>query len=769
MVFAAVLCALPLFGVLGFEFAFAVALVASFASADLGAAFVRAARAGERRGLEHAGTPGHTVWSLWWRASVVNLALLAAPLVLVCLNGLRVRNCDWGFGFHAYFALPVLSSLCASTLGVTAATAVARPGRLSAAAPALMVFAWLMVSVYTFYAEPPVFAYNAFGGYFPGNLYDENISLGSALYASRALHLCVSAAALGLLGVVLDVPNLAVRLAPRPLGWRVRPALVAVAGLAGSAALWSQSGALGFSVTAEDIRDELGGRIATENVVLHYAASSKQIRQSAELIAEDLEFRYAQVAHQFGVPSSRPIHAYYFASAGDKRRWFGAERVHMAKPWRREIFLNHREFPHSVARHELAHVVAAEFGDPVFGVSVGRVLGLPLLFNVGLIEGAAVAADWPGNYSAPLTPHQSVVAMRRMGFEPPLASLLSAGFFRYSSSRSYTVAGSFARFLLDEYGPERFRRLYESAGDFEQSYGRPLAELAAEWRTFIDGVELPEGDGEKVRERFRRRGIFERPCPHAIARKRREAGRELNRGRRAEGLELLRDVCSDDPGEPRYILELAASLAREAGADTDAAVAMYEELASDDAMTTTVRAAALLAMADIAGRRGNLDRVLALVARGDSLQIDDNQRRQFVARAAAARHPGPGGPALRSYFWNYEPDEDPDPVVLAARAAAALHAEPSFALPHYLVGRLLYLRGGFEDAVDHLKRALELDLGHPLLTRETTRLLVIAAYRADRLDAAEQAARRLMAPDQPPMVQLLGMDWLQRITWKRHR
>src|SRR5690606_36972577 len=107
---------------------------------------------------------------------------------------------------------------------------------------------------------------------------------------------------------------------------------------------------------------------------------------------------------------------------------------------------------HQVLRHELAHVVAGEFGDPLFGVAARRVLGLPLAFNVGLIEGIAVAADWPDHFVRPLTPHQSVKAMLELGVAPPVEKLLSTGFFQFSAARSYTVAGSFLRFLLETRG-----------------------------------------------------------------------------------------------------------------------------------------------------------------------------------------------------------------------------------------------------------------------------------------------------------------------------
>jgi len=58
-----------------------------------------------------------------------------------------------------------------------------------------------------------------------------------------------------------------------------------------------------------------------------------------------------------------------------------------------------------------------------------------------------------------------------------------------------------------------------------------------------------------------------------------------------------------------------------------------------------------------------------------------------------------------------------------------------------------------------------LGLPHPSFQRECDRNLVLAAYRAGDLTTARVAALRLAAPDQPSGTQLLGVDWLERITW----
>src|SRR4029079_8862446 len=91
LVFAGVLCALPLFDLLGYEFSFAMALAVTLAAINLGSVKIQrtpsertADDARPLRALLRLG--GVAVAKSWW--------VLALPLALSLLNGLRVRNCD---------------------------------------------------------------------------------------------------------------------------------------------------------------------------------------------------------------------------------------------------------------------------------------------------------------------------------------------------------------------------------------------------------------------------------------------------------------------------------------------------------------------------------------------------------------------------------------------------------------------------------------------------------------------------------------------------
>src|SRR5206468_7774888 len=113
------------------------------------------------------------------------------------------------------------------------------------------------------------------------------------------------------------------------------------------------------------------------------------------LEAEDLEFRYAQLARTLGAEPSGPITVWEFPSAEEKKALVGAGNTLYARPWTREIFLQTERFPSGRLRHEMAHVFASAFGDRLFGLSLAwRFRGpLPVPFlAMGLVEGLAEAA-----------------------------------------------------------------------------------------------------------------------------------------------------------------------------------------------------------------------------------------------------------------------------------------------------------------------------------------------------------------------------------------
>ena len=747
----------PLFGVLGFELATAAGLFAAVAGLDLGGGFARELQRMPATGVQRATYAGRTMLRSTLAAAGLAIGVVVIPAVIAAIRGIWTPTCDWWFGIEAYLAIPVATAALAGAVG-HALGVVCGPRRFVGAAVAqLALVAVALAALWRFYSEPPVFSYNAILGYFPGNLYDENIQLRAPLAWSRLEDLGWVVALVALVGLRLDVPGHRVRWRmARPAGRRTAVLAIALAALAGATALHLEGGALGYAIDAEDIEAVLDGRIETPHFIIHYA-HTKDLDADIALIAEDHEFRYAEVVAQLGAAPEGKLRSFYFADQDQKARWFGARGVEMAKPWRREIYLDHRAFPHSSLRHEVAHAVASAFGDRLLGVATRY----GVFANPGLIEGLAVAIDWPGSYDRP-TPHEAVRAMQDLGVEPSIDQLLSFEFFSVSSARGYTTAGSFLRFLLDSYGAARLRALYHSGGDFEAAYGAPLATLEAAWRTMIGKIELPPGGSEAQRERFRGAGVFARPCPHAIAARRERARRAYVAGDRPTAVVLLRRVCDEAPDEPRHRLELGDLLFTGGDAERREGEAIWAALAHDaEHVTSTLRVEVLERLAREAAGRGDRTAVEARIQEASELPIDSNERRTLDAEQFTLAHRGAAASALYAYFFA------PGPLGSAIAAQWAVGAEPGLGFAHYLLGIQRAALGMWAEAAGEIDRGLALGLPNARFVRNAGRLLALTGYRSGDLARVAEAIATLSSPDLTTSDHLLARDWQDRLAFDR--
>ncbi len=739
-------------GVLGYELALWASVVASFAGLDLGAAYTRHRQ-------QQIGEP--------LRGGVFRLAAEAIGLTWIPLlawagisavRGLWTPTCDWAFGLFSFLVMPLAGGALAAASGVAIGLVIGPRRFLATLAPLAVAIALVGIGLARFYAAPPVFSYSPLVGYFPGNLYDERIELGAALGWARLEAALWILASLTAIACFLEAGTLKWKVPKRWSRHQLAMAGAAWAAGLGAAALHHHSGALGYAVEASDIQHALSGRLETEHFVIHYA-DTVEIRRDIQLVADDHELRFAQVTAALGIAPQRKIHSYYFSSGEQKAALMGARDVEMAKPWRHEIYLEHRAFPHGSLRHEIAHIVAAEFGDPWFRVSARSVAGLPLLVNPGLIEGLAVAADWPGGYERELTPHQATRAMQELGFTPSIDALLSLRFLSLSSARSYTTAGSFLRFLLDRHGAKALRALYQSGGDFLGAYGIPAATLQREWRSMIEAIALRPEEIEATKERVRQVGVFSRPCPHAIASRRARAYEAVGRGDREHGIALLREVCGDAPLEPRYRMELGDVLARGGEKDRREANDLWGAIEKSNQVTSSLRAEAMERLASEAAARGDLPGTLAKIAEALALPLDDGQRRQLEAKRLALEHTGPAGEMLRSYFFP-PPGAPGDPRQWATRAS---ELEPELGLALYLRGLRQGDDASWKAMADDLSGALRLGLPGRSFVRNAARRLAVAAYRAGDLAKVQQSVETLDAKEMTETDHLLAEDWRQRL------
>ena len=183
---------MPLFNVLGYDYALAIGLFIALGAVDIGHGAVAAARRSGARAPAGPGAGGRNAGGCWRRWSFLWSSAL--------LNAVRVRNCNLPAGFLFFTLLPVATALYAAPVGVLAGLAFPRSGRLVAYLIPLASVVW---SLWRLYSDPPVFVFDPFGGYFPGPIYDEALRPPERLVHFRLVNLIWIGAAVATAATVL--------------------------------------------------------------------------------------------------------------------------------------------------------------------------------------------------------------------------------------------------------------------------------------------------------------------------------------------------------------------------------------------------------------------------------------------------------------------------------------------------------------------------------------------------------------------------------------
>ena len=539
---ALVLANLPLFNILAFEFCAVIALSISFAGAHVTLTVLRQMK---RHPTALTGTPGQIVMRCFGEALIFNVSLLGLPLGIILLNAFRVENCNFGEGFLFFTVLSVVSCVYATAAGVFFGFWIEKRWLAYLAYLGHLLISCIPVVINLIF-HPPVFAYHATFGYFPGPIYDFVIPITDTLLIARAETLFWALLFLGLTVSICEVsrgtglmPQLRWRKLSGPLVKRVGLYLLTI----GLLSFQFYAGTLGIRPTRDDIARELGGLRETAHFEIFYA---RELEAEIERIADDCEFQYAQLSEYLdpeGTMQSQKVRAYIYASPEQKKRLIGARGTSVEDPFGHGFHIHAQGFPHPVLKHELAHVFTVPWSP------------LKVSLKIGLHEGIAVAADWD---EGRLTGHQWAKAMREMGVAPPLSGVMGFGFWGHAGSQSYLLAGSFVRFLVDTYGIEKFKGVFPT-GNFVKHYAKDLSSLEAEWIEFLETIPVRDNDTTYATYRLKRPSVFEQVCAHEMAALRDAAWQAYYRRDFATAAKTFGTMLSDEPDNLRTLRGLMYS------------------------------------------------------------------------------------------------------------------------------------------------------------------------------------------------------------------
>lgn len=726
------LTASRLTGVHGPESALGLGLVLPPLAAALGArTFLAARRTGEVR-----------LDAVLGQATLGALVLWALPVAILALNQLRVRNCDPAEGLAFMVLGPGLGTLLATLVGVAVGAWIDRPRRATAVATLIPIASYAL-GLWSFWSTPAIFVYDHFAGWFPGTLYDEDVALPMALVTFRLVTVAWGLAVLSAIHAWRPQDPSGPRW-PRPL-----PLTLAILCAGGAIVAHRAGPQLGHRTDETAIDEALGLQARGDRCVVH--APRELPPETVQRLVDDCDFRVARAEATLEVRQQQPVHAYFYRSAEEKRRWMGAGRTFIAKPWRAEVHLQLRDWPHPVLAHEVVHVVASNAARGPFRVAASAGGLWP---NPGLIEGIAVAIEWPERDG--MNPHQYARAIKDLGELPQVATFMGLGFLRLPASKAYTSAGSFVRWLLDTRGAAVVREVHRSGS--LRSLG-PTAELEREWLAFLDTVEMPPGAQELARLRFARASIFETTCPHTLARLRGELGADLAAGDDRRVLRTCQALLAIEPAELNALVTLPGALARQGRlAEAEDALARLEGVPAPLIARARERVADAYWLRHERERARRIYEALLEAPQGD----DEARAREVKALAIAA-----GGPAerlIRELLVGPHGNGVSSPV--AVHLAREIERFRPDGLGAYLEARQLMAQSRYDLALPRVETARRRGLPTERIADEALRMEAVCLFAGGDLRRSEERWREALAR---PRLRNTAREWLDRVRFHEQR
>ncbi len=744
---------LPLFGGPGYELAVAAGLVLPTAAAIATA-------------LDVARADSDTApIAMVGRGVASGLVLAAIGFATSLVHGLRIAAvsgslaagfCDLGGGARGYALTAMIGAVMGGAWGAVAGLVARRARRKRLACTLLGLAAPLgsaLLGVTRFYTSPMVFAFDPFVGYFNGTLYDTVIDAGAPLLTYRLGSLC-TLVAFALVASVLERNDRGgLRFVDLRASASSRTRLVlGLAAVIVSLVITCEGTTLGHWQSAESIKAALAGFRAGARCDVVYPDGERE--DQIALLVKDCD---EEVAHDEAILGARfdgRITAFFFRDAGEKKHFMGAGDTYIAKPWRREVYLQLHSYPHPVLGHEIAHVLAGSFARGPFRIAGAMGGWWP---NPGLIEGIAVAASRDEDE---LTGAQWARAMMDLNLLPPMRRVFSFGFLGESSAKSYTLAGAFVTWALEKWGAETVRRWY-GGEELTAIVGMDWDALDGAFRAKLSATPLAPEALAYAKARFDRPSVFGRTCPHVVDGLRREAdgcrdALRIDRARDLYGDVLVRDAHDWSARFGLGIMEL--HYGDKARGETELA-----SLASDKDAPRPIRDRTAEALADadlVSTDAAAWARAQAAYTALAMTMIDEDVARTLEVKAYAAMR-GEAREAIVALLIGApgRPIDADEGLAFIASWARASH-DP---VAEYVLGKNLANHEFWREAGEHLDVAIAGGVPTPRIARELLKQRAIAACALGDTEKAREVSGRIEAADGPFAGSVGRREWARGV------
>ncbi len=372
----------------------------------------------------------------------------------------------------------------------------------------------VLIPIIEVYFLPQLYFYNPVIGFFPGTIYDEDIPIDMKFILYRLFWVVISFYAIK----YLPIKGNKLKLRRRIIG-----GAIALSGVI----FFLLKPSFGLATNTDRIENELNRKIETEHFEIFCSEKLTENEIHSQILHH--EFYFEQLKEQLKFEPKMKIVSFVFDNREQKRRLFGAGNADVAKPWLCQIYTQRDSYDTSL-KHEMAHAFSGEIGTTIFKVADG--------FNPAMIEGFAMALE--NNYNGNDIHYMASIA-EQCGYKFPISQLFEgASFFGNVSSLSYISAGSFVKYIGDQYGFDKVAKLYSDL-DFEKIIGRPVMELEAEYESFL-GDNKTKVDSATAQLYFGRLPIFKKVCARYAANRLKEAYAKYHEERYSDAKEIFSEI-----------------------------------------------------------------------------------------------------------------------------------------------------------------------------------------------------------------------------------
>ncbi|MCL5028820.1 MAG: tetratricopeptide repeat protein [Bacteroidetes bacterium] len=440
------------------------------------------------------------------------VSFLLIPLLISLTHSLLTMSCSIIDGLLFYLVITFPSVLIGYALASLSIIAINRFNKIFFIILFLLI---LCIPLLEFYFYPQIYFFNPIFGYYPGTIYDEAMSVTLKLVEYRVLNIIY----FGLIAFSITKILSTIKKNQRTI--------ILSLSLIISVLFFFASPYFGFSTTFNKLNSELKGTAISKHFIIHYPVELDKNLVKALVIYH--EYYYSELKNFFKYDYPRKIDSYLFESNGQKKKLFGTANADVAKPWLNCAFITYSDF-NTTLKHELAHCYSSVFGSGIFKVAAG--------LNPYLIEGIAVAAD-------PVYDNNDINYIASIaynnGFKPELNNLFNYfSFFSQSSSISYVYAGSLTKYLINKFGIDKFKLLYQ-VGDFQKVYNESLNKILHNYYpTLIDSSLTSKKD--EANFYFGRKSIFYKVCPRYVADRIQKAKEYLIGNNYYDAIKIFKDV-----------------------------------------------------------------------------------------------------------------------------------------------------------------------------------------------------------------------------------